>query len=321
MPLVIKEILCQTAISKNGFPGGGWAINPYVGCGHNCAYCYARFMKRFTGHKEKWGSFVDVRTNIVEVLQKQLRSNKYKSKRIYLGTVTDPYQPLEKKYQLTRQILQLLKDYGASISILTKSDLVLHDLDLIEQFKDIDIDFTVNTLNENWKRFVEPNSPAIKNRLQAAQILTQAGIAVFALVGPYWPVFTEIEKLFTEFQKIGVKRIFVESFNTIGGNYTEVKKILRHHFPSEFPAFEKIIKDKNQFDKFYLAEGAKIKALAQEYQIPAAVYFGRGHAAKRESLFQSFIKTSGRKNQGQTFSRYRHPGRSKVRPARNKQKV
>ena len=72
----VKEIVCKSAISKCGFPGGGFAINPYVGCGHNCLYCYARFIKRFTGHTEKWGSFVDARVNIAEVLEKQMKSKK-----------------------------------------------------------------------------------------------------------------------------------------------------------------------------------------------------------------------------------------------------
>lgn len=104
----VREIQCKLAIGKCGFPGGGLAINPYVGCGHACVYCYARFMKRFTGHTEKWGTFVDARINIADVLKKQLKLSKYKGERIFIGTVTDSYQPIEKKYKLTRNILQVL---------------------------------------------------------------------------------------------------------------------------------------------------------------------------------------------------------------------
>lgn len=126
----IKEKFCKSAISKCGFPGGGWCINPYVGCGHNCQYCYARFMKRFTNHLEEWGNFIDVKVNITEVLKKEINRPKFQKGRIYIGTVTDPYQPIEGKYQLTRKILEILKNYKNPISILTKSDLVLRDIDL-----------------------------------------------------------------------------------------------------------------------------------------------------------------------------------------------
>ena len=123
--LKIKEIECKSAIGKCGFPGGGFAINPYVGCSHACVYCYARFIKRFTGHQEPWGSFVDARTSIVQVLAKQMRSPKYQRQVIYIGTVTDPYQPLEAKYKLMRKILEVLAGYDNPVVIMTKSNLVL----------------------------------------------------------------------------------------------------------------------------------------------------------------------------------------------------
>lgn len=193
----IREIQCKSAIGKCGFPGGGLAINPYVGCGHGCVYCYARFIKRFTGHTEEWGTFVDARVNIADILKKQLKSPRYKGERIFIGTVTDPYQPIEKKYKLTRDILKVLMDYKNSVSILTKSDLVLRDIDLLKKFKNIDIDFTVTTLDEKWKKFTEPNSPAIRERLKAMEKLTKEGITVLAMMGPYWPVFTDL-KLYLE---------------------------------------------------------------------------------------------------------------------------
>ena len=93
----ISEIKCKTAIGKCGFEKDTFCINPYLGCGHSCVYCYARFMKRFTGSRGEWGSFVHPKINIAEVLKKQIKSKKYKGKIIFIGTVTDAYQPLEKK--------------------------------------------------------------------------------------------------------------------------------------------------------------------------------------------------------------------------------
>jgi len=276
----IREIECKSAIGKCGFPGGGLAINPYIGCGHSCVYCYARFIKRFTGHTENWGSFVDARINIADILKKQLKSSKYKGEQIYIGTVTDPYQPAEKKYGLTRSILQVLMDYDNPVSILTKSDLVLRDIDLLKKFKNIDINFTVTTLDEKWKKFTEPNSSTIKQRLTATEKLVKNSITVFTMTGPYWPIFTDPEILFREFKKAGVSRVFTESFNTVGGNWTGVEDVLLKHYPKLLAKIKEILFDKNKFYEFYNEAENKIKRLAKEYKIPVTIYFGLGHAAK-----------------------------------------
>lgn len=276
----IREIECRSAIGKCGFPGGGFAINPYVGCSHNCLYCYARFMRRFTNHTEPWGTFVDVRVNVAAVLQRQLKSAKYKEGPIYVGTVTDPYQPVENKYRLARQILSLLKDYGAPVSLLTKSDLVLRDVDLLRQFREVDVNFTITTLDERWKRLTEPGSPTVSRRLAAARRLTAAGIPVNVMVGPYWPFFTDAAALFKKFQAVGVQQVFAESFNSVGGNWTGVEAMMRRAYPELLPKLKGVIFDRQKFADFYDEQAEKIKNLSQKYRLPATVYFGQGHAAK-----------------------------------------
>lgn len=278
----IREIECKSAIGKCGFPGGGFCVNPYVGCGHSCVYCYSRFMKRFTGHTEEWGTFIDVKINISKVLEKQLKSPKYRNQQIYIGTVTDPYQPIEKKYKLTREILKVLLNHKNHISILTKSDLVLRDIDLLKKFKEIDVNFTVNTLNEKWKKLVEPNSSAAKQRLRAMEKLTSQGIGVYAMMGPYWPVFTDPETLFKAFKKAGVSRVFTESFNTVGGNWTGVERVLRKYYPQFLSEMRKTLFNKNKFYEFYGKAQREIGQSSKKYKIPTTIYFGLGHAAKFE---------------------------------------
>jgi DNA repair photolyase len=276
----IKKVECKTIIGKCGFPGGGLAINPYVGCEHDCAYCYARFIKRFSGHDEEWGKFVDIRSNAAEVLKKQMKSAKYKGQPIYIGTVTDPYQQAEEKYKITRSILEVLKDYANPVSILTKSDLVLRDLDLLKQFKRVDINFTVNTLDEKWKKLVEPNSPSIADKLKAMRKLTKEGISVYAMMGPYWPIFTDPEKLFAKFKEAGVKHVYTESLNTIGGNWVGVEKMLRKNYPQELKKMKEILFNKEHFFNFYNDAQKKVKELSKKYNLPTTIYFGLGHAAK-----------------------------------------
>jgi DNA repair photolyase len=277
----IQEIQCKTAIGKCGFPGGGLSINPYVGCGHDCAYCYARFMKRFTGHDvERWGSFVDARMNIAAALTKQLRSKKYLHDQIYIGTVTDPYQPIEKKYRLMRGVLEALENRKNSVSILTKSDLVLRDIDLLKKIPKAEVNMTVNTLDERWKELIEPGSPTIQRRLNAMRQLTEGGIPVIAMMGPYWPFFTDPDTLFLEFKKAGVKHVFSESFNTTGGNWTGVEIVLRKHYPALLLKMQKIFFDGKGFHDFYNVARQKINILSKQYKIPVTAYFDLGHAAK-----------------------------------------
>jgi DNA repair photolyase len=280
--MTIREIQCKTAIGKCGFPGGGWSINPYVGCEHACEYCYARFMKRFTNHEEPWGEFVDVRVNIAEVLKKELKSDKYKGSNIYIGTVTDPYQQSERKYELTRKILEELVNYPISVSILTKSDLVLRDIDLIKKFKNIDINFTFNTLDEDWRKRVEPNSSTAKERLNAMKKLSDEGVEVKAMIGPYWPFFTDPNKIFKELKKAGVTSAYSESFNTTGSNFVGVEKVLKEYYPDKLKEMKETLFDSNLFYDFYTEAEQKVNEASKKYGIPVNIRFGIGHTSKLE---------------------------------------
>lgn len=120
----VNEIEVKSVLTRSSLPVADYSVNPYVGCAHGCRYCYASFMKRFTNHAEPWGSFVDVK-----FWPRIRNAKKYEKKKLFIGSVTDPYQPLEEKYGRTRKLLEELKGSGALISIATKSDLVLRDID------------------------------------------------------------------------------------------------------------------------------------------------------------------------------------------------
>src|SRR3990172_5539619 len=153
MSLIIREIKAKSILTKSGIPGVDYCINPYVGCSHGCRYCYATFMKKYTGHTEPWGSFVDVKINAPEILQKQLK--RAKRGRVLISSVTDAYQPIESKYKLTRQCLEILLQSQFPVDILTKSPLVLRDTDLIKKFKDIEVGITITTNEEKIRPHVD----------------------------------------------------------------------------------------------------------------------------------------------------------------------
>jgi len=187
--LKVQERLCKSVLSRSGIGGIEYCINPYVGCSHGCRYCYATFMKRFTGHREPWGSFVDVKINAPEVLRNQIR--KASKGVVMVSSVTDPYQAIEGRYGMTRQCLEVLLEYQFPVHILTKSPLILRDLDLIRSFKDIEVGLTITTDREDIKEIFEPYAPAIEARIQALKTLFESGIRTYAFIGPLLPADPE----------------------------------------------------------------------------------------------------------------------------------
>lgn len=232
--MVVREISCRSILNRSGIPGIDYGINPYVGCGHKCQYCYAVFMKRFTRHTEPWGDFVDVKTNAPEVLERQLQKLKPKST-ISFGTVCDPYQPIEEKYTLTRQCLEKLVPYKHEISILTKSDLVLRDLDILLQLKECEVGFTITSLNKRIKDTFEPGSPPVAKRFRALERLSHKNIKTWVFVAPILPSLTDSEKditgLFTRAEKAGAGYILFDTLNPYPNVWRNVRRIVKKQFP------------------------------------------------------------------------------------------
>lgn len=181
--MIIKEVYSKTILSKSQvYP---YVINPYTGCQHNCTYCYARFMKRFTGHKEPWGQFVDVKVNAPELLRKEIARKK--PDRVWVSGVCDPYQPLEGKYKLTRQCLEILADNGWPVSIQTRSPLVLRDQDVQARGKDFEVGMSITTADDEIRKLFEPYAPPIPSRIKALEELHSAGLRTYVMIAPILP--------------------------------------------------------------------------------------------------------------------------------------
>ncbi|MFH1314538.1 MAG: radical SAM protein [Candidatus Eisenbacteria bacterium] len=185
----VSEVNVRTILSKTNIPGIDYCLNPYTGCAHACSYCYATFMKKFTGHQEHWGSFIDVKVNAVELLKKALRRDHRGE--VMMSSVTDPYQPAEATYKLTRGCLDLLSRSRLKVSILTKSDLVTRDIDILKRMDGVDVGLTVATDDEAMKRLFEPASPTVASRMTALKSLNDAGIATYVFIGPILPMNPE----------------------------------------------------------------------------------------------------------------------------------
>ena len=182
--MIIREIQAKSILNKSKV--FDYCLNPYTGCQTGCFYCYARlFIPRYSGHKEPWGEFVDVKVNAVELLKKQLK--RAKKGTVWVSSVCDPYQPLEAEYGLTRGCLEELLKKQFPVNIQTKSKLVLRDLDLFRQFATIDVGFTITTDDEKTAGLFEPHASPVKERIKALETIHVAGIRTFAFIGPLLP--------------------------------------------------------------------------------------------------------------------------------------
>jgi len=185
----VEEISSKSALVTSKIPGVDYVINPFLGCAHGCRYCYAVFMRKYSRRHQTspWGSFVEVKTNIADLLHSELRRKRRRG-RALLSSVCDPYQPLERRYRLTRRCLEALKDYGWGIDILTRSPLVTRDLDLLAATPGVTVGLSIPTDRDQVRKILEPNSPSISARLEALKRLHAAGVRTWVFIAPILPM-------------------------------------------------------------------------------------------------------------------------------------
>lgn len=192
--MIVREIQAKSILSTSKVYD--YAINPYVGCQHACSYCYARFMKRFSGHAEPWGGFVDVKIDAPDLLRVEI--HRKRPGRVWVSGVCDPYQPLEARYELTRDCIRILAQSGWPVVVQTRSPLVLRDLDLLAAAEDLEVGLTVTTADDRIRRLFEPHAPPIEERVKALDGLHRAGIRTFAMIAPLLPGAERLDDLLGE---------------------------------------------------------------------------------------------------------------------------
>lgn len=238
------EITCKYAISPSRLPGYDYALNPYRGCGHGCAYCYAPDVLR---EQREWGTFVDVKRNIPIILAKEVKRKKKGV--VGIGTVTDAYQPIEKECQVTRFSLEQLLKEDFPICIQTKSDLVLRDMDLITRFSDSEVGFTIAFLNESTRKLFEPNASPIERRLSALRTLSDEGVKTWAFIGPILPHVSldELLELAGRISDTGVDHVLVDKLNLKRSTRKNILKRLDGKSPELHSMYSGNISDEEHY--------------------------------------------------------------------------
>ena len=233
MEPVIQEIQVKTVLTKSNLPVSDYSANPYVGCTHACKYCYASFMKRFTNHPEPWGAFLDVK-----YWPEIKNPEKYAGKELFISSVTDPYNPQDEKFRRTRALLEQLAGSGVRLSIQTKSDLVLRDMDLIREFPDARVGFSINTLDEDFRADMD-RAASIERRLAAMKELHDAGIRTTCFVSPIFPGITDVEAIIGRV-KDQCNLIWLENLNLRGSYRSVILQYIREKRPELYPLYEEI---------------------------------------------------------------------------------
>ena len=236
--VVIKEKKVDTILTKSNLPIAGYSINPYVGCPFACRYCYATFMKRFTNHKEDWGMFLDVK-----YWNKINNPQKYKGKTMIIGSVTDGYNYFEAKYKRTRTFLEEMQGSGINLIVTTKSNLVTRDIDLIKNYPNPLVSWSMNTLDERFKKDME-NTPTIKSRIEAMKQIHDEGIRTTCFISPIFPGITDVFSIIVEIKDF-CDYIWLENLNLRGSFKGTIMNYIKEKYPALYPLYDEIYNKKN----------------------------------------------------------------------------
>lgn len=231
--VTIRDIDVESVFAKSNLPVCDYSVNPYAGCTHACKYCYASFMKRFTNHSEPWGGFLDVKH-----WPAIANPHRYDGKELFIGSVTDPYNPQEEEYRRTRSLLEQLKGSGVKITIQTKSDLVLRDIDLIKSFPDARVGFSINTLDEGFKDDMD-KAVSIGRRLEAMRRFHEAGVRTTCFISPIFPGITDVTAIIDRV-KDRCNLVWLENLNLRGSYKGVIMDYIRQRHPELLPLYEQI---------------------------------------------------------------------------------
>jgi DNA repair photolyase len=263
--MLYREQNAQRALSPTSITIADYVINPFIGCDFNCVYCYARLNSTYQKKKNKLGDdFVEAKPNFIALLEKELREKR--PRHVLIGSITEVYQHCEERTAVTRTILELLNKNGVTYTILTKSQRIVRDVDLIAADEKNEVYFTVNSLDDETRRILEPAASSVNDRKDAIRTLHAGGVRIILHVGPAIPCITEALPLINEFAG-ACSLIEFESLNLKMADKTVLLSKLQSHYPQAFNEVQLLYKNEQTYDERYRVMKEEVMEIAQEKKI------------------------------------------------------
>jgi DNA repair photolyase len=261
----VTTVPVKSYLSKSKIPGADYAINPYIGCPHKCLYCYAKYMIKFSAHTEAWGDFLDVK-----IAQTPLRPAQLFHAHVLLSSVTDPYNPFEQKYGLTRKILAQLADAQAYVSVLTKSPLIVRDIDLLQQLPQCEAGLSFSGADETLRARIEPGAASICAKIEALKTLHAHGIRTAVMIAPLLPQLTDWEKIIT-LTRPYTDTYRIDRLNMRTTILRPVMDFIEMYYPHLLPLYRDLFL--RQQTEYWDHLSHTIRAYVQQERLAAEVFF------------------------------------------------
>jgi DNA repair photolyase len=241
------EVQCKSALNAVKGMGFNWSLNPYTGCEHRCAFCYVRAfeLRADRPSDDRYGRAVRIKTNVAAVLRSELSRRSWRKETVVIGAATDPYQPAEGRYKLTRQCLTAMRDFSNPAAIITRGPMIVRDIDVLSDLArraNLHITFSIPTLDEDVWRRTEPGTAHPRQRLRAIEKLVQAGIDVGVGMAPILPGLTDrlegIEAVIKAARAAGATGLWAGMLYLREGTKEHFMAVLGRHWPELLPRYE-----------------------------------------------------------------------------------
>lgn len=266
MKFIEKQV--KDIYTKSQLPAADIVVNPYIGCTHNCIYCYASFMQRFVNIDEPYGSYIVIK----EWQRKHL--NKLSNKTILFSSITDPFQPINERYNNTQKALQEIIDakIDCHVEILTKSKFVLHALDQLKEIPNLKVGISISTIDDRVSRMIEPGASVTSERIETLKILHVNNIPCYAFISPIIPYVTDVYALI-EAVKDDVDYICFENLNLRSSYKQEVFHFIEKQYPTIYEDFKKVYTDKAYAERYWQTVEEDIQQYCADRNIEYRLFF------------------------------------------------
>lgn len=278
----VAKIRAKNILTRSKIGSGGYAINPYVGCPHGCIYCYAEFMRGVTGHEEAWGEFLDAKDFDTASLVKfaGLRGGE----RVFMSSVTDCYNPYEAQFGATRKVLEALAGSDVNLQILTKSSLVMRDIDLLQTMPNVRVGVSLSVIDESLRRMLEPRASPVAARIAAIKKLRAAGVKTYIFVAPIFPQITPVFDIISRYGDVA-DEIWFDRLNLYPNFRDKILAFIGRNFPEILPLYKQI---------YLFGDDGYFERLAGEIRLAAQEKFG-SESGERVKVFFGWIKSGADK--------------------------